>query len=88
MLPRTSTSGYRRPAFSRPDENDMPTRRVHRTRGRLPPESAIRPARFEYWINEATVWLQRGIEADQRGAVAHDVHERQMISKQSGDGNP
>ena len=38
------------------------------------------PARHDYWIDEAVVWLQRATEARHENAVTHEIHGR-MVPK-------
>lgn len=42
------------------------------------------PARYDYWIDEAVVWLQRAIEARRESPVTHEIHERRMVPKVTG----
>lgn len=39
------------------------------------------PARYDYWIDQAVVWLQRAIQARHESAVTHEIHNGRMISK-------
>jgi hypothetical protein len=39
------------------------------------------PARYDYWIDQATVWLQRAIEARCGKAVTYDIRDGRMIPK-------
>ena len=41
------------------------------------------PARYNYWIDEAAIWLQRAIEARQQGTVTHEIHDGRMIPKRT-----
>jgi hypothetical protein len=40
------------------------------------------PAHYDYWIDEAIVWLQRAIGTGQKGAVTHEVRDGRMIPKE------
>lgn len=40
------------------------------------------PARYDYWIDQAVVWLQRAISTRQN-AVTHEIHDGRMIPKQA-----
>jgi hypothetical protein len=33
------------------------------------------PARYDYWIDQAIVWLQRAIQASRGNAATHAIHE-------------
>jgi hypothetical protein len=37
------------------------------------------PARYDHWIDQATVWHQRAIQARHGKAVAYDIREGRMI---------
>lgn len=37
------------------------------------------PARCDYWIDQAVVWLQRAIQARRGKAVAYEVDDGRMI---------
>jgi hypothetical protein len=39
------------------------------------------PARYDYWIDQAIVWLQRAIQNNHRNAVTHENHDEHMIPK-------
>lgn len=41
------------------------------------------PARYDYWINEAIVWLQRAIETPHKNkdAVTYEIRDGRMIPK-------
>jgi hypothetical protein len=39
------------------------------------------PARCDYWIDQATVWLQRAIQARRGKAVTYDIRDGRMIPK-------
>jgi len=41
------------------------------------------PARYDYWIDEAILWLQRAINPLREIAVIHEVHHGRMVSKQA-----
>jgi hypothetical protein len=42
------------------------------------------PARHDYWIDEAIIWLQRAIDARRESVVVtHEVHDGRMIPKQA-----
>jgi hypothetical protein len=41
------------------------------------------PARYDYWIDEAVVWLQRAISTRCQKAVIHEIHGGRMIPKQA-----
>jgi hypothetical protein len=34
------------------------------------------PARYDYWIDQAIVWLQRAIQASRGNAVTHAIPKR------------
>jgi hypothetical protein len=38
------------------------------------------PARYDHWIEQATVWHQRAIEARRGKAVSYDIRDGLMIS--------
>jgi hypothetical protein len=40
------------------------------------------PARYDYWIDQAVVWLQRAIQARRGKAVTYDIREGRMIPSQ------
>jgi hypothetical protein len=37
------------------------------------------PARYDHWIDQATVWHQRAIQAPYGKAVAYDIRDGRMI---------
>jgi hypothetical protein len=39
------------------------------------------PARYDYWIDEAVVWLQRAMQT--RTAVTHEIHDGRMVPKRA-----
>ena len=39
------------------------------------------PDRYDYWIDQAIVWLQRGVQAE--SAVTHEIHDGRMVSKRA-----
>jgi len=39
------------------------------------------PARYDYWIDQAVVWLQCAIQADCGKAVAYEIQDGRMIPK-------
>ena len=39
------------------------------------------PAHYDYWINEAIVWLLRTIETSHRNAVTHEIRDGRMVPK-------
>jgi hypothetical protein len=41
------------------------------------------PARYDYWIDRAVVWLQRAAEARHKNAVTHEIHAGRMIPKRA-----
>jgi TPR repeat protein len=41
------------------------------------------PARYDYWIDQAVVWLQRAAEARHKNAVTHEIHAGRMIPKRA-----
>jgi hypothetical protein len=41
------------------------------------------PARYDYWIDQAVVWLQRAAEARYGNAVTHEIHAGRMIPKRA-----
>ena len=40
------------------------------------------PVHYDYWIDEAIVWLQRAIGTSDKKAVTHEVRDGRMIAKQ------
>jgi hypothetical protein len=40
------------------------------------------PVHYDYWIDEAIVWLQRAIGTSHKKAVTHEVRDGRMIAKQ------
>jgi hypothetical protein len=40
------------------------------------------PMHYDYWIDEAIVWLQRAIGTGHKKAVTHEVRDGRMIAKQ------
>jgi hypothetical protein len=41
------------------------------------------PARYDDWIDQATVWLQRAIQARRGKAVSYDIRDGLMIPKRA-----
>jgi hypothetical protein len=41
------------------------------------------PARYDYWIDQAIVWLQRAIQTSRENAVTHEIHNGRMIPKKA-----
>jgi hypothetical protein len=41
------------------------------------------PLHYDYWIDEAIVWLQRAIGTSHKNAVTHEVQDGRMIPKQA-----
>ena len=41
------------------------------------------PARYDYWIDQAVVWLQRAAGARHKNAVTHEIHAGRMIPKRA-----
>jgi hypothetical protein len=39
------------------------------------------PVHYDFWIDEAIVWLQRAIGASHHNAVAHGVDDGRMIPR-------
>jgi hypothetical protein len=39
------------------------------------------PALYDYWIDQAVVWLQRAIQARRGKAVTYDIRDGRMIPK-------
>jgi hypothetical protein len=39
------------------------------------------PARYDHWIDQSVVWLQRAIQARRRKAVTYDIREGRMIPR-------
>jgi hypothetical protein len=39
------------------------------------------PARYDYWIDQAIVWLQRAIQASRGRATTPELHGARMIPK-------
>jgi hypothetical protein len=76
-----SMNGYRLPACKRPGDG------VYKREECIDQVSICRekaqadPARRDYWIDEAVVWLQRSIEARGGVAVTYEVHDGRMIPK-------
>jgi len=40
------------------------------------------PEQYDYWIDEAIVWLQRAISTGHKKAVTYEIHDGRMIPKQ------
>jgi hypothetical protein len=38
-------------------------------------------ARYNYWIGQAVVWLQRAIQASDGKVVTHEIQDGRMIPK-------
>jgi hypothetical protein len=41
------------------------------------------PVRYDHWIDQATVWHQRAIQARHGKAVTYDIHDGRMIPKRA-----
>jgi hypothetical protein len=39
------------------------------------------PVRYDHWIDQAVVWLQRAIQARRGEAVTYDIREGRMIPR-------
>jgi hypothetical protein len=39
------------------------------------------PSHYDFWIDQAVVWLQRAISARHENAVTHEIHDGRMIQK-------
>ena len=39
------------------------------------------PARYDDWIDEAVLWLQRAVDARDGSAVTHEIHGGRVIPK-------
>jgi hypothetical protein len=39
------------------------------------------PMRYDYWIDQAIVWLQRAMQASLGNAVTYEIHDGRMIPK-------
>jgi hypothetical protein len=44
-------------------------------------KAQVDPARCDYWIDQAVVWLQRAIQARRGKAVTYDIRDGRMIPK-------
>jgi hypothetical protein len=44
-------------------------------------KAKVDPARYDYWIDQAIIWLQRAIQASRRRVTTHEVHGGRMIPK-------
>ena len=38
-------------------------------------KTQVDPTRYDYWIDQAVVWLQRAIQARRGKAVAYDIRD-------------
>jgi hypothetical protein len=39
------------------------------------------PMRYDYWIDQAIVWLQRAMQSSLGNAVTYEIHDGRMIPK-------
>jgi hypothetical protein len=39
------------------------------------------PARYDHWIDQSVVWLQRAVQARRGKAVTYDIREGRMIPR-------
>jgi hypothetical protein len=41
------------------------------------------PARFDCWIDEAAIWLQRAIDARQQKPLTHEIQDGRLVPKRA-----